>query len=146
LTFSNTTVSTALVDGNITLLATGNSFVQIGGTYGLVVPVGNTSQRLASGNVAGTVRFNTDVLRIEVYDGTEWDQIVSGVTNETFNGDGSTVTFTLARPTTSAAALVMLNGVVQVPGAAYNMTPNPSANLVFTEAPSVADTIDVRFL
>jgi hypothetical protein len=146
LTFSNTTISTSLANGNITLNATGNSLVQTGGTFGFVVPAGNTAQRLEVGNVAGTVRFNTDVLRIEVYDGTEWDQIVSGVTNQTLNGDGSTVAFTLDRPTTSAAALIMLNGVVQLPGTAYNISPNPSVNLVFTEAPSVSDVIDIRYL
>jgi hypothetical protein len=146
LTFSNTTISTSLTNGNITLNATGNSLVQTGGTFGFVVPAGNTAQRLDVGNVAGTVRFNTDVLRIEVYDGTEWDQIVSGVTNQTFNGDGSTVAFTLNRPTTTAAALIMLNGVVQLPGTAYNISPNPSVNLIFTEAPAVSDVIDIRYL
>jgi hypothetical protein len=146
LTFGNTTISTQLADGNITLLATGNSFVQIGGTYGLVVPVGNTAQRLALGNIAGTVRFNTDVARIEVYDGTEWDQIVSGVTSQTLNGDGSTVAFTLDRASTPAAALIMLNGVVQRPGFAYNITPSPGTNLTFTEAPAVGDVIDIRYL
>jgi hypothetical protein len=146
LTFSNTTISTSLANGNITLNATGNSLVQTGGTFGFVVPAGNTAQRLDVGNVAGTVRFNTDVLRIEVYDGTEWDQIVSGVTNQTFNGDGSTVAFTLNRSTTTAAALIMLNGVVQLPGTAYNISPNPSVNLVFTEAPAVSDVIDIRYL
>jgi hypothetical protein len=146
LTFSNTTISTNLANGNITLTATGNSLVQTGGTFGFVVPAGNTAQRLDVGNVAGTVRFNTDVLRIEVYDGSEWDQIVSGVTNQTFNGDGSTVAFTLNRPTTSAAALIMLNGVVQLPGTAYNISPNPSVNLIFTEAPAVSDVIDIRYL
>ena len=146
LTFANTTISTQLANGNIALSATGNSFVQIGGTYGLVVPAGNTAQRLAVGNVAGTVRFNTDVSRIEVYDGTEWDQIVSGVTSQTLNGDGSTVAFTLDRASTSAAALIMLNGVVQRPGFAYDMTPSPSTNLIFTEAPAVGDVIDIRYL
>jgi hypothetical protein len=146
LTFGNTTISTQLTNGNITLAATGNSFVQIGGTYGFVVPAGNTAQRLASGNVAGTVRFNTDVLRIEVYDGTEWDQIVSGVTNQTLNGDGATTTFTLDRSTTTAAALIMLNGITQIPDSAYAMSPSPSTNLVFTQAPAVGDVIDVRYL
>ena len=146
LTVSNTTVSTNLVNGNITLAATGNSFVQIGGTYGFVVPVGNTAKRLATGNIAGTVRFNTDVSRIEVYDGTEWDQIVSGVTSQTLNGDGSTVAFVLDRASTPAAALIMLNGVVQRPGFAYDITPSPGTNLVFTEAPAVSDTIDIRYL
>jgi hypothetical protein len=48
--------------------------------------------------------------------------------------------------TTTAAVLIMLNGVTQVPAQAYNMNPNPSANLVFTEAPASGDVIDIRFL
>jgi hypothetical protein len=40
----------------------------------------------------------------------------------------------------------MLNGVTQIPAQAYNMNPNPSANLVFTEAPASGDVIDIRFL
>jgi hypothetical protein len=147
LTFSNTTISTSLSTGNITLAATGNAFVQISGTYGFVLPVGNTAQRLATGNLTGTLRFNIETGRVEVYDGTEWDQVGQGaVTNQILNGDGSTVTFVLDRSTTTAAALVMLNGITQVPTQAYNMTPNPSANLVFTEAPGSGDVIDVRFL
>jgi hypothetical protein len=147
LTFSNTTISTSLATGNITLAATGNAFVQIGGTYGLVLPSGNTAQRLGTGNVAGTLRFNTETGRVEVYDGTEWDQVGQGaVTNQILNGDGSTLTFVLDRSTTTAAALVMLNGITQVPTQAYDMSPNPSANLVFSEAPGPGDVIDVRFL
>jgi len=146
ITFSNTTISTNLANGNITLSATGNQLVIIGGTAGFVIPAGTTAQRPATGNVAGTVRFNTDIGRVEVYDGTEWDQIVGGVTSQSFNGDGSTTTFTLDRSTTTAATLIMLNGVVQGPGTAYNMSPSPSTNLVFTEAPAVSDKIDIRFL
>jgi hypothetical protein len=146
LTVSNTTISTSLANGNITLSATGNQLVIIDGTSGLVLPSGTTAQRLSTGNAVGTMRFNTSIGRVEVYDGTQWDEIVGNVTNQTLNGDGSTTTFTLDRSTTTAAALVMLNGLVQLPGSAYNMSPNPSTNLVFTEAPSIADKIDVRFL
>jgi hypothetical protein len=146
LTFSNTTISTSLATGNITLAATGNAFVQIAGTYGFVLPSGNTAQRLGTGNLTGTMRFNTDVGRVEVYDGSEWDTVVGGVTNQILNGDGSTLTFVLDRSTTTAAALVMLNGITQVPTQAYNMSPTPSANLVFTEAPATGDVIDIRFL
>jgi hypothetical protein len=71
---------------------------------------------------------------------------VGGVTNQILNGDGSTLTFVLDRSTTTAAALVVLNGITQVPTQAYNMSPNPSVNLVFTEAPQVGDVIDIRFL
>lgn len=147
LTFSNTTISTNLANGNITLSATGTQLVIIAGTAGFVMPAGNTAQRPASGNVAGTLRFNTDVARMEVYDGTEWDQVVGGVTNQTIlTADGSTLTFDLDRKTSTAATLIMLNGVVQLPITSYTVTGVGSNVLTFNEAPAVSDIIDVRFL
>lgn len=145
LNISNTTITTTLANGNITLAATGNSLVQVSGTYGLVIPTGTTAQRLASGNVTGTVRFNTTTSAVEVYTGNSWSQPVS-VTNQILNGDGSTTTFALNRETTTAAALIMLNGITQVPGQSYIMSPSPSNNLVFSEPPATSDVIDIRFL
>lgn len=145
ITFSNTTISTSLANGNITLAATGTGLVTIDGTQGFIIPAGNTAQRPAS-PVQGTMRFNTDVLRVEVYDGTEWDVIVGGVTDQQLNGDGSTVSFALNRVTTTAGTLVMLNGVVQLPSTAYSISPSPGNTLVFTEAPVSTDVIDVRYL
>jgi trimeric autotransporter adhesin len=145
LRMANTTITTDGTIGNIVIEPTDSGVAYVKTTTGLILPVGNTTQRPAPAT-QGTMRFNTENLRVEVYDGTEWDQIVGGVTNETFNGDGSTAAFTLARSTTTAAALIMLNGIVQLPGIAYNMSPNPSNNLVFTEAPAVGDVIDIRFL
>jgi hypothetical protein len=145
LQISNTTITTALANGNITLSATGTGLVTIDGTSGLTIPVGNTTQR-PSPAITGTLRFNTTTGLVEVYDGVAWDSAAGAVTNQILNGDGSTVTFVLDRSTTTAAALVILNGITQVPTQAYNMSPNPSANLVFTEAPAIGDVIDIRFL
>lgn len=145
LTFSNTTISTSLANGNITLAATGTGLVTIDGTQGFIIPAGNTAQR-PSPAVQGTMRFNTDTLRVEVYDGSEWDVIVGGVTDQQLNGDGSTVSFSLNRTTTTAGTLVMLNGVVQLPTTAYSVSPSPGNTLVFTEAPVSTDVIDVRYL
>lgn len=142
LTFSNTTISTSLITGNITLKPTGTALTIIDTTTGLVVPVGNTAQQPGS-PAQGTVRFNTDYLRLEVYDGAEWDSVAAGVTNETFYGNGVQTNFTMSRSSTTAATLVMLNGVVQLPTTAYIVTGNL---LSFTQAPTVSDTIDVRFL
>jgi hypothetical protein len=146
LQISNTTITTTLANGNITLTATGTQFVQVSGTGSLIIPSGNTAQRPGTG-VTGMIRINTQLNQIEGYDGSNW---VAGsgtaITNQTLNGDGSTVTFVLDSSTTTAAALVMLNGVTQVPTQAYNMSPSPSANLVFTEAPASGDVIDIRFL
>jgi hypothetical protein len=146
LQISNTTITTTLANGNITLTATGSQFVQVTGTGALIIPAGNTSQR-PNPQVTGMIRINTQLNQIEGYDGTNW---VAGsgtaITNQVLNGDGTTVAFTLNTSTTTAGTLIMLNGVVQLPGTAYNMSPNPSVNLVFTEAPAVSDVIDVRFL
>lgn len=155
LTASNTTLSTNQSTGNITLLPTDNQMVYISTVTGLVVPTGNTTQRpgiLANTTASqGTVRFNTDILRLEVYDGSEWDQVVGGVTSQSFVGNGVQTQFTLNRNTTAEAALVMLNGLVQMPGSSFAYTVpliggQPGNVLTFTNAPEVDDKIDVRFL
>jgi len=142
LSISNTTITTNLAVGNITLAPTGNSDVIINTVSGLVLPVGDTAERPSPAQI-GTVRFNTDSDRVEIYDGTGWEDVVANVTNQTLNGDGSTAVFTLDRDTTTAAALVMINGVVQLPITAYAVSGN---QLTFSQAPVVSDTIDIRFL
>ena len=141
LEIANTTITTSLAVGNITLTPTGNSTVIIDVSSGLVLPTGNTAQRPAPPAV-GTVRFNTDSDRLEIYDGA-WNDVVANVTNQTLNGDGSTVTFTLDRDSTTASALIMINGVVQLPSTAYAVSGN---QLTFSQAPVTADIIDIRFL
>jgi hypothetical protein len=80
---------------------------------------------------------------VEIYDGTGWEDVVANVTNQVLNGDGSTVVFVLDRDTTAASALVMINGVVQLPVTAYTVTGN---QITFAQAPVISDTIDIRFL
>lgn len=145
LQISNTTITTDGTIANITLQPTSNGIVIIDTTTGLVLPVGNTDQRPDPGTT-GTLRFNTDYTRIEYYDGSEWDIVAGGVTNETFNGDGSTVAFVLARKSTTGSTLVMLNGIVQLPNTAYVVNGVGNNVLTFSEAPAVSDIIDVRFL
>ena len=145
LTVTGTTISTNLANANITLQPTGTGLIVIQATTGLVLPVGNTAQQPSPG-ATGATRFNTDTGLAEIYNGNTWSPFSAPVTNQTLNGDGSTTAFTLNRSVTTAAALIMLNGVTQVPGQAYNMSPSPSVNLVFTEAPGTGDVIDIRFL
>jgi hypothetical protein len=146
LVIANTTITTDGTVGNITIRPTGSGVVIIDTTTGLVVPVGNSTQR-PSPAAQGTVRFNTTLNKMEVYTGTEWDQTVGGVTNQTIgNADGVTTTFTLNKSTTAAGALIMLNGVVQNPTSAYTVSPSPGTTLIFNEAPATGDIIDVRFL
>lgn len=153
LVVNDTTISSVNANANISIDPNGTGTFIIVGTNGFVMPVGNTAQR-PSPAATGTMRFNSDYSRIEYYDGAEWDVVAGGITNETFNGDGSTISFNLARTSTAAALLAMLNGVVQLPGTAYNMTEyanvsnivNSSNVITFTEAPAAADRIDIRFL
>ena len=142
ITFANTTLSTSLATGNITLAPTGDSQVFIDTVSGMVIPVGNTAQRPGS-PVSGTIRFNTDYQRVEVYDGAEWDSVVSGVTAQIITPDGSSLQYALDRDSTSAATMVAVNGVVQLPVTAYTVTANV---ITFAEAPLVTDIIDIRFL
>ena len=64
-------------------------------------------------------------------------------TDQQFNGDGSTVEFTLTEESTSAGSIVSINGVQQIPITAYAIT---GTTLLFTEAPEAGDLIDVRTL
>ena len=148
-----------VIFGN-TVSAIGNSYANIfvGNTaiIGTVSITGNISAGNifipAVGNIsAGNVNINNLSNPVANQDAaTKYyvDQSISSitVTNQTLNGDGSTAIFTLNRSTTTAAALIMLNGITQIPDQAYAMVPSPSANLVFTEAPSTSDVIDIRFL
>ena len=142
---ANTTVTTDGTIANISIQPTGSGLAVINTTTGLVLPVGNTAQR-PSPATTGTLRFNNTTALLEVYNGNAWNSTSQAVTNQTLNGDGSTTTFTLNRSTTTAAALVILNGITQVPDQSYSMSPSPSTSLVFTEAPSTSDVIDIRFL
>jgi hypothetical protein len=142
ITFSNTTISTNLAEGNITLEPTGNSTVIIDTTSGLVIPVGNSLQRPDPAQT-GTVRFNTEVQRVEIYDGNGWEDIVSNVAVQIITPDGSSLSYVLDRSSTAAALLVATNGVVQLPGVAYTVAGNVIA---FAEPPLTSDIIDIRFL
>lgn len=138
---NNSLTLSTVSNANLTFI-TGSGQILSSSTSGFLIPSGNTAQR--PGTVtAGTMRWNTDFGRVEVYDGTEWDSIVSGVTNQTLNGDGTTTVFSLDRSSTTAATLVSLNGVVQLPTTAYAVSGN---SITFTQAPQVSDAIDIRFL
>jgi hypothetical protein len=125
--------------------ATTGAALKIGTTDSILVPVGNSAQR-PDPAVSGMVRFNTSLDVLEFYDSSSW--VSSGadftiIVADEFVGDNSTVAFTLSEDSTTAATIVAINGVVQIPVTAYSVSGNV---LTFTEAPESTDVIDARIL
>jgi hypothetical protein len=126
---------------------TTNSLVAFNSTTSILVPVGNAVQRPTG--TTGQFRFNTTQNTLEVYDNTQWVSVgqpeFTVIADEQFNGDGSTVAFTLASTQTTNSCIVSINGVVQIPILAYAVAgTDPTCVLTFTEAPQPGDIIDVR--
>jgi len=121
-----------------------NAIVNFATTTSIKTPVGNTSQRPATG-VTGMLRFNTTDNNLEIYDNSEWTAVgvpaFTVIADEQFNGDGTTVAFTLSTSQTTNSCIVSINGVVQIPTSAYSVS---GTTLTFTEAPLSGDLIDVR--
>jgi hypothetical protein len=121
----------------------------VNSTDSMIVPVGTNAQRPSSAggtDVIGMFRYNSTVSALEVYDGDEWSQITTQftvITSEQFNGDDVTTLFTLGGASSTAATIVSINGVIQIPTVAYSVTDD---ELTFTEAPATGDLIDVRRL
>ena len=149
LIIANTTITTNQVDGNIVLEPTGNGVAIIDTVTGLVLPVGNTDQRPSAPD-SGTVRFNTTILDLEIYDGSAWVGAGGGgggnvftITNQTISPDGSTLVFTLNQDATSDSVLLTINGVNQTPDVDYSVAGN---SLTMSTVPLSSDLIQIRFL
>jgi len=111
----------------------------------LVLPTGTNGERPGTPE-EGMIRYNEDIDKVEVYDGTDWVQVGSSagaISTESFTGDGSTTAFTLNSSADSATVMVTLNGVVQEPTQAYSVS---GTTLTFVEAPVSTDRIEVRKL
>jgi hypothetical protein len=112
----------------------------------ILMPVGNTGQRPGTG-VLGMLRFNSTDDNLEIYSTAGWEAVgvpvFTVIADEQFNGDGSTLVYTLGSSQTTASCIVSINGVVQIPTIAYSVS---GTTLTFTEAPEPGDLIDVRQL
>jgi hypothetical protein len=147
---SGTTYDSVVIGNSATVstLVTGAKFI-VNSTASMIIPTGTTAQRPSSSggsDVAGMFRFNTTQTALEVYNGSEWDIITTQftvITSETFSGDSTTTVFTMAGTSSTAATIVSINGVLQIPTTAYSVS---GTTLTFTEAPATGDLIDVRRL
>jgi len=142
----DTTASSVTLGANITL--TTGATLAINATDSMLIPVGNVAQRPGS-PATGMLRYNSTISQCEIWNGAAWVAVGGSsytvIVNEQFNGDGSTVTFTLGSSQTTVSCIVTINGVVQIPTTAYAVSGvYPTCVLTFTEAPAIGDTIDVR--
>ena len=140
------TVNSA-TNGNITLTPDGSGIFKINSTSGFVVPVGNTAQRPATLDT-GTLRLNTTIDQLELYNGVDWSVVGSGsgnisIVDQQITPDGSSLVYVLTQTSTAASVIVSLNGVIQIPLEGYTIA---GTNITFIEAPLVTDIIDIRFL
>tara|TARA_E500000178_G_C17034627_1_gene762649 strand:- start:2374 stop:6153 length:3780 start_codon:yes stop_codon:yes gene_type:complete len=68
--FKDNSITNTSADAVTTFTTTGDGYVNIDGTYGVVLPVGGNATRPSG--VTGMIRFNTDDARVELFDGTNW--------------------------------------------------------------------------
>jgi hypothetical protein len=104
----------------------------------LVITTNNTRSWSNSLTLTGNVSAN-----YFIGNGSLLTGIFTTITNQTFQGDGSTVAFTLQQTATAVSILVTVNGITQTPDVDYLVISNI---LTFTTAPANADVIQVRFL
>ena len=98
-----------------------NAALDVNATSAILLARGTTAQRPTG--VTGQFRYNTTTNQLEYYDNSGWESVSTSFTlasSQTFNGDNSTVAFTLsalsgADSYTVAGVFVTLNGVVQQP-------------------------------
>jgi hypothetical protein len=113
----------------------------------LTIPVGNNSNYPAVA-VSGQMRFNSQQIALEYYDGTSWAQVPTPasssnqISSDFFYGDNVKTNFTLSQNSTTQGSLVSVNGVLQQPGNSYTITGNV---LSFSgDIPVNTDVIEVR--
>jgi hypothetical protein len=76
LRFSGNTITNVVSDAVTTFNETGAGYVQITGTNGFVIPVGNNmNYPQMSHTTTGMMRFNTDNKYVEIYSGTGWNTV-----------------------------------------------------------------------
>jgi len=76
LAFSNNNITNTVIGAVTNFVSTGNGYYKFGGSYGLVIPVGDNADRppLILDEI-GMIRFNTVSQGVEVYNGAAWASV-----------------------------------------------------------------------
>jgi hypothetical protein len=110
----------------------------------ITIPSGASSNRPTAPSF-GTFRFNTDIGKMEYFNGTVFKQVAfdgeKTLTINTFAGDASTTTFTLSTtPTSITQVLVFIGGVHQEATTHFTLS---SDDITFDEAVPTGETVTV---
>jgi hypothetical protein len=113
---------------------------------GSSIPKGTTAQRPSSSR-SGDMRFNTDLGKMEYFDGSAFvaysKEGFIAITQDSFTGDGSTTAFTMSKSVESnqeQRVVVAVGNVYQNPASAYTVS---GTTITFTSAPAGSETITV---
>jgi hypothetical protein len=115
------------------------------GSSGVVLPAGGSDTRPLA-PVFGLMRYNTDLGKIEYFNGTAYLPLgVAGSVAyvvDSFTGDGSTPTFTMSQEVAAASQIIVFVGsIYQDSTTAY--TVNGGFDITFTSAPPDGEPISV---
>lgn len=99
LKFTNNSITNIAPNAVTQFTETGAGYVKVSGTFGVVIPVGDVSNRPAIiYQEVGMIRFNTELGLVEVFNGTVWGSVAgssSGVTQSTAQDIGVQTALTL---------------------------------------------------
>jgi len=126
-------------------LATDNTFIiylGIGFDTAIVSDASFTHTELAERAASNDkfLIFDTSASAVKTI---QTSNIVASTVQRDYTGDGSTAAFTVTSGVTENNILVIVNGLVMLPGTDYTVS---GTTCTLTTAPSASDTIDIREL
>jgi len=126
-------------------LATDNTFIIYLGTGYDTAIVGDAS--FTHPELAERAASNDKFVLYDTSAGTvktiQASNVVASTVQRDYTGDGSTAAFTVTDGVTEDNILVIVNGLVMLPGTDYTVS---GTTCTLTTAPSASDTIDIREL
>lgn len=88
-------ITNTVANSITTIEQTGTGYFKLADTGGFVVPVGNESQRPVVPET-GMTRYNTNIGRLEIYNGSQWQFVITSVANPVTSAEAEDIALTLA--------------------------------------------------
>jgi cytoskeletal protein CcmA (bactofilin family) len=88
-------ITNTVANSITTIEQTGTGYFKLADTGGFVVPVGTEDQRPLV-PVAGMTRYNTNIGRLEIYNGSQWQYVIASVANPVTSAEAEDIALTLA--------------------------------------------------